>query len=46
VSANVLRHGSQILEELIEGGKLLIVGAEYALETGQVEFFEGAPASG
>jgi carbonic anhydrase len=46
VSANVLRHGSQILEELIEGGKLLIVGAEYALETGQVEFFEGVPASG
>ncbi|HSH07268.1 MAG TPA: carbonic anhydrase [Burkholderiales bacterium] len=46
VSANFLRHGSQILEELIESGKLLVVGAEYALETGQVEFFDGLPAAG
>jgi len=46
VSANVLRHGSPILEELIEGDRLLVVGAEYALETGQVEFFDGLPASG
>jgi carbonic anhydrase len=46
VSANFLRHGSPILEELIQNGKLLVVGAEYALETGQVEFFDGAPASG
>jgi len=45
VSANFLRHGSQILEELIGGGQLLIVGAEYALETGQVDFFEGVPAA-
>jgi len=44
VSANFLRHGSPILEELIEGGRLLVVGAEYALETGQVEFFDGLPA--
>ncbi len=46
VSANFLRHGSPILEELIEDGRLLVVGAEYALETGQVEFFEGLPAAG
>ena len=46
VSANVLRHGSPILEELIEGNRLRVVGAEYALETGQVEFFDGVPASG
>jgi len=45
VSANFLRHGSPILEELIEGRRLLIVGAEYALETGRVEFFEGVPAA-
>jgi len=46
VSANFLRHGSPILEELIEGDRLLVVGAEYALETGRVEFFDGLPASG
>jgi carbonic anhydrase len=45
VSANFLRHGSPILEELIQSDKLLVVGAEYALETGQVEFFDGLPAS-
>jgi carbonic anhydrase len=39
-SANHLRHGSQILEELIQGGRLLVVGAEYSLETGVVDFFE------
>jgi len=46
VSANFLRHGSPILEQLIESDQLLIVGAEYALETGQVEFFDGTPESG
>ena len=40
-SANQLRHGSALLEELIEKDKLLVVGAEYSLETGVVEFFEG-----
>lgn len=45
VSANFLRHGSPILEELIQSDKLLVVGAEYALETGRVEFFDGLPAS-
>jgi len=44
VSANFLRHGSQILEHLIEHDELLVVGAEYSLETGVVEFFDGVPA--
>jgi carbonic anhydrase len=43
VSANALRHGSDILEQLIQNDGLLIVGAEYSLETGLVEFFEGVP---
>jgi carbonic anhydrase len=41
VSANYLRHGSDILEQLIQNGKLLVVGAEYSLETGVVDFFDG-----
>jgi carbonic anhydrase len=45
VSANHLRHGSQILEQLIQTGKLLVVGAEYSLETGVVEFFDGIPTA-
>lgn len=39
-SANQLRHGSEILEELSEDG-LTVVGAEYSLETGEVDFFDG-----
>src|SRR5689334_3050590 len=42
-SATNLRHGSEILEQLIERDGLLVVGAEYSLETGVVEFFEGLP---
>ena len=42
-SANHLRHGSQLLEELIENDGLLVVGAEYSLETGVVDFFDGVP---
>jgi carbonic anhydrase len=40
-SAHHLRHGSRIIEELIEKDRLLVVGAEYSLETGVVEFFDG-----
>jgi carbonic anhydrase len=40
-SANQLRHGSQILERLIDYAGLRVVGAEYSLETGEVDFFEG-----
>ena len=44
VSASELRHGSSILERMIQRDGLVVVGAEYALETGVVEFFEGVPA--
>jgi len=40
-SANHLRHGSEVLERLIQTDGLMIVGAEYCLETGVVEFFDG-----
>lgn len=40
-SANHLRHGSEILERLIRDDGLLVVGAEYSLETGIVEVFDG-----
>lgn len=43
-SVNQLRRGSQILEDLVQRDGLLIVGAEYALETGVVDFFHGLPA--
>ena len=45
-SANQLRHGSGILERLIEDDGLLVVGAEYSLETGVVDFFDGVPEIG
>jgi len=40
-SANHLRHGSEVLERLIDTDGLLVVGAEYSLETGEVDFFDG-----
>ncbi|MEB3754037.1 carbonic anhydrase [Acinetobacter sp. MD2(2019)] len=39
-SVNQLRHGSAVLESLIEKGKMIVVGAEYSLETGEVVFFD------
>ena len=42
-SVNQLRHGSDVLERLIKQEELLVVGAEYSLETGVVCFFEGLP---
>jgi carbonic anhydrase len=41
-SVNQLRHGSDILEQLVDREGLRIVGAEYSLETGEVVFFDGA----
>jgi carbonic anhydrase len=41
VSANQLRHGSDVLEQLIQSRGLAVVGAEYSLETGVVDFFDG-----
>jgi carbonic anhydrase len=43
-SVNQLHNGSEILEHLVQNDGLLIVGAEYSLETGEVDFFEGVPA--
>jgi carbonic anhydrase len=44
-SANHLRHGSQVIEQFIHQNDLLVVGAEYSLDTGLVDFFDGvAPA--
>lgn len=43
MSANFLRHGSVIIEQMIADGELLVVGAEYSLETGMVDFFDGVP---
>ena len=43
-SVDHLRHGSVLLERLIKETGLLIVGAEYSLETGVVDFFENVPA--
>jgi carbonic anhydrase len=43
MSANHLRHGSELLEQLIQKDGLLVVGAEYSLETGVVDFFDGVP---
>ena len=45
ISASHLRHGSEILERLIQRDGLAVVGAEYSLETGIVEFFDGVPDS-
>ncbi len=44
-SAHHLRHGSEVLERLIRRDGLFVVGAEYSLETGVVEFFDGLPES-
>lgn len=44
MAASHLRHGSEILEELVSNNQLLIVGAEYCLETGFVDFFDIPPA--
>jgi carbonic anhydrase len=42
-SAHQLRSGSSILERLVREDGLLVVGAEYSLDTGVVEVFDGLP---
>ncbi len=42
VSASHLRHGSEALEHLIQREGLVVVGAEYSLESGIVDFFDDA----
>jgi len=44
-SANHLRHGSPLLEQLVRDQELVVTGAEYSLETGEVDFFDGVPGS-
>jgi carbonic anhydrase len=45
-SASHLRHGSHLIEQLIQNEGLLVVGAEYSLKTGVVDFFDGVPQVG
>jgi carbonic anhydrase len=42
-SVGHLRHGSQLIEALVDESGLRVVGAEYSLESGIVEFFDGVP---
>jgi len=42
-SASQLRHGSEILDHLVRNDGFVVVGAEYSLDTGIVDFFDGAP---
>jgi len=42
-SVGHLRYGSPLIEQLVQQSGLLVVGAEYSLETGLVDFFDGAP---
>jgi len=46
VSADHLQQGSTVLEQLIQKEGLFIVGAEYSLETGVVDFFDRVPEAG
>lgn len=43
MAAHQLRHGSELLERLVAKEGLLVVGAEYSLDTGVVDFFDGIP---
>jgi carbonic anhydrase len=45
-SANHLRHGSELLEEMARRDGLVVVGAEYSLDSGAVDFFDGVPQLG
>ena len=39
-SVDHLRRGSEILEQLIQNEDLRVVGTEYSLDTGEVEFLD------
>lgn len=41
-SVERLSHGSRKLETMVRDGDLVVVGAEYSVDTGVVEFFEGS----
>lgn len=42
-SVDKLRHGSALLEKMVEEDDMLIIGAEYDLKSGKVDFFDGIP---
>jgi carbonic anhydrase len=42
-SVKHLLHGSDIIEQLIQKAGLMVVGAEYSLATGVVDFFDAPP---
>ena len=44
-SVKHLHHGSDVIEQLIQKAGLMVVGAEYSLETGVVDFFDGLPGA-
>ena len=44
-SVKHLRRGSDIIEQLIQSAGLMVVGAEYSLETGVVDFFDALPGT-
>ncbi len=45
-STDHLRRKSETLKQLIQNDGLLVIGAEYSLETGLVDFFYGMPERG
>lgn len=40
MSVSQIKHGSRILEDAVDSGQLMIVGAVYDLDTGVVKFFD------
>jgi carbonic anhydrase len=44
VSVDHLRHGSEVLEQMIRDDGLIVVGAEYSVESGAVEFLKDVPS--
>jgi len=45
-SAAHLRHGSEVLDQMVRQEGLVVIGAEYSLATGLVDFFDGVPEAG
>lgn len=43
ITVQTLRRDSEILRNLMDEGRLLVVGAAYSLKSGKVEFFDEAP---
>ncbi|BAW80216.1 carbonic anhydrase [Candidatus Nitrosoglobus terrae] len=39
-SVNQLRYSTEVLENMVKNNEIMIVGAEYSLETGEVTFFD------